>query len=451
MSEATLLIVEDDPGLVHQLRWSLKDYRIFVAENRESALMQFKRHQPGVILLDLGLPPHARDVTEGFATLKALLTLAPHCKVIVLTGSEERAHAVKAIGMGAYDYYQKPIDAETLGFILARAFRLLTLEEENRRLHRIPIARPLDEVIAISPAMHEVCRLVERLAPTDLTVLLTGESGTGKEVLAKTLHRLSPRAHKPFVAVNAAAIPENLLEPELFGFEKGAYTGATQQTRGKFELADGGTFFLDEIGDLPCSLQPKLLRVLQERVVERVGGRQTLPVDVRLICATHQNLVQQMEESRFRTDLYFRINEMTIDIPPLRKRDGDIPLLAHWFLERFMPILKRPDLAGFSEAALQAMESHSWPGNVRELEHKVKRAIVMAHPPLIEPRDLDLAEQPLLKSRLSTLREMRDAAEREAIARALAETGQNMTRAAEILDVTRPTLYALLDKFNLKA
>ncbi|MGI9211943.1 MAG: PEP-CTERM-box response regulator transcription factor [Methylococcaceae bacterium] len=449
MNEETLLIIEDDPGITLQLRRSFEQYRVFVAENRESALNQLKRHQPGVITLDLGLPPHSHDVSEGFATLKAILTEAPASKIIVLTGNEERSHAVQAIGMGAYDYYQKPIDAEVLGFVIARAFRLLALEQENRRLHRTPIARPLENVIAISPAMHDVCRVLERLAPTDLTVLLVGESGTGKEVLAKTLHRLSPRAHKPFVAVNSAAIPETLLESELFGFEKGAYTGATQQTRGKFELADGGTFFLDEIGDLPFSLQPKLLRVLQERTVERVGGRQAIPVDVRLICATHQNLVQQMDDGRFRPDLYYRINEMTIEIPPLRQRDGDVLLLAHWFLERFAKVLKRPDLTGFSEAALLALEAHPWPGNVRELEHKVKRAIVMARGPMIEPVDLDIAAQ-ALRSRCHTLREVRDAAEREAIARALAETGQNMTRAAEILDITRPTLYALLDKFNLK-
>ncbi len=451
MSAKTLLIVEDDPGLVQQLRWNLEAYTILVAENRESALSQLKRHQPGVILLDLGLPPHPREVSEGLATLQAMLAVAPDSKVIVLTGHQDRAPAITAIGMGACDYYQKPLDADVLGFVIARAFHLRDLEEENRRLHRTPIARPLEDVIAISPAMHEVCHLVERLAPTDLTVLLTGESGTGKEVLARTLHRLSPRANKPFVAVNAAAIPDNLLEPELFGFEKGAYTGATQQTRGKFELADGGTFFLDEIGDLPPALQPKLLRVLQERSVERVGGRQAIPVDVRLICATHQNLLKQMDESRFRIDLYFRINEMTIQIPPLRERDGDVLLLARWFLERFAPVLKRPELNGFSEAACLALESHTWPGNVRELEHKVKRAIVMTRGPLIEPRDLDLAHPAHAKSRFGTLREVRDAAERDAIARALAETGQNMTRAAEILDITRPTLYALLDKFNLKA
>lgn len=450
MNEETLLIVEDDPGLQSQLRWSLDTYKVLVAADRESALNQLKRHQPGVTLLDLGLPPHANGVSEGFAALTEILATAPQTKIIVLTGNDDRANAVKAIGLGAYDYYQKPVDAEVLGFVITRAFRLLALEEENRRLHRTPIARPLEEVIAVSPAMHEVCRLVERLAPTDLTVLLMGESGTGKEVLAKTLHRLSSRANKPFIAVNAAAIPENLLESELFGFEKGAYTGATQQTKGKFELADGGTFFLDEIGDLPHSLQPKLLRVLQERVIERVGGRQPIRVDVRLICATHQNLVQQMEESRFRKDLYFRINEMTIQIPPIRERRGDVPLLAKWFLERFAGVLKRSDLIGFSEAALVALESHPWPGNVRELEHKVKRAIVMAQGPLIEPRDLDLLEQPG-QPRLRTLREARESAEREAIATALGETQQNMTRAAEILEITRPTLYALLDKFNLKA
>jgi two-component system NtrC family response regulator len=449
LNERTLLIVEDDPGLQSQLRWSFDGCKVFVADDRDSAVAAVKRHQPAVVTLDLGLPPDPGGVSEGFAALAEILAAAPQTKVILITGNDDRVNPVKAVGLGAYDYYQKPLDPALLAFVVERAFRLHRLEEENRRLQRMHISAPLEGVVAASPEMHEVCRMVERLAPTDLTVLLLGESGTGKEVLARALHGLSPRAKKPFVAVNAAAIPENLLESELFGFEKGAYTGATQQTKGKFELADGGTFFLDEIGDIPQSLQPKLLRVLQERVVERIGGRQPIKIDVRLVCATHQNLARLIGEGRFREDLYFRINEMTIDIPPVRDRTGDIAVLARSFLERFVKQLRRPDILGFSDGALAAMEAYHWPGNVRELEHKVKRAVVLAAGPMIEPKDMELAAG-MPKRRLQTLREARETAERQAICAALNEAGENVTKAAELLEVTRPTLYALLTKFNLK-
>lgn len=449
MSEQTLLIVEDDPGLQSQLRWSFDQYKVLVADDRESALALLKRHEPAVVTLDLGLPPDPGGVSEGFATLNDLLSLAPQTKVIVITGNDDHLNPVKCIGCGAYDFYQKPIDPAILSFVVSRAFRLYELEEENRRLQRLHVTAPLEGIIAASPEMHEVCRMVERLAPTNITVLLLGESGTGKEVLARALHASSPRANKPFIAVNAAAIPENLLESELFGYEKGAYTGAAQQTKGKFELADGGTFFLDEIGDIPLSLQPKLLRVLQERAVERIGGRQSIKVDVRLICATHQNLGKLIEEGRFREDLFFRINEMTINIPPLRERTGDVPVLAKVFLERFGRQMRRSQLLGFTEEALAAMEGYHWPGNVRELEHKIKRAVVMAAGPLIESKDLELASGEA-KRRLLSLREARELAERQAISMALSETGQNVTKAAEILEVARPTLYTLLTKFNLK-
>jgi two-component system NtrC family response regulator len=449
LSDQILLIVEDDPGLQSQLRWSFDQYKVLTADDRESALAAVKRYQPSVVTLDLGLPPDPGGVSEGFATLGDILSAAPQTKVIVITGNDDQLNPVKCVGLGAYDFYQKPIDPAMLSFVVNRAFRLYALEEETRRLQRMHISSPLEGIIAASPEMHEVCRMIERLAPTDITVLLLGESGTGKEVLARALHGLSPRAGKPFVAVNAAAIPENLLESELFGYEKGAYTGATQQTKGKFELADGGTFFLDEIGDIPIGLQPKLLRVLQERSVERIGGRQSIKVDVRVICATHQNLERLIGEGQFREDLYFRINEMIINIPPVRERTGDIPILARSFLEKFSKQMRRNQLLGYTDEALGAMEAFNWPGNVRELEHRVKRAVVMAAGPLIEAKDLELAPANN-RRRLITLREAREMAERQAIIMALSEAGENVTRAAEILEVARPTLYALLTKFNLK-
>lgn len=449
MSDQILLIVEDDPGLQSQLRWSFDEYKVFVADDRESAIAAVKRHQPSVVTLDLGLPPDPGGVTEGFATLSEILSIAPQTKVIVITGNDDQLNPSKCIGLGAYDYYQKPIDPSTLAFVVNRAFRLYSLEEENRRLQRVHFSSPLEGIIAASPEMHEISRMIERLAPTDITVLLLGESGTGKEVLARALHGLSPRAGKPFIAVNAAAIPENLLESELFGYEKGSYTGATQQTKGKFELAEGGTFFLDEIGDIPAALQPKLLRVLQERYVERIGGRQSIPINVRVICATHQDLKKLIAEGRFREDLYFRINEMIVNIPPLRERTGDIPVLARAFLDKFSKQMRKNHLLGYTDDAIAAMESYDWPGNIREMEHRVKRAVVMAAGPLVESKDIELSSGDR-KKRLITLREARDMAERQAVSLALSEAGENVTRAAEILEVARPTLYALLTKFNLK-
>jgi two-component system NtrC family response regulator len=449
VSDPTLLIVEDDPGLQRQLRWSFDQFKVVVADDRESALTVVKRHQPPVVTLDLGLPPDPGGTSEGLAVLQEILIAAPETKIVVITGNDDHTSPVKCIGLGAYDFYQKPIDPEILSFVVHRAFRLYMLEEENRRLQRLHVINPLEGVVAASPEMHEVCRMVERLAPTDLTVLLLGESGTGKEVLARALHIHSNRARRPFVAVNAAAIPENLLESELFGYEKGAFTGASQTTKGKFELADGGTFFLDEIGDIPLSLQPKLLRVLQDHIVERVGGRQPARIDVRLVCATHQDLPRLIAEGRFREDLYFRINEMTIRIPPVRDRTGDIPVLARAFLDKYSKLMRRPNIMGFTDEAMSALEKHHWPGNVRELEHKIKRAVVLAASPLIDSRDLDLAAGED-RRRTLTLREAREIAERQAITAALNEAGENVSKAAEILDIARPTLYALLTKFHLK-
>ncbi|MBN2700396.1 MAG: PEP-CTERM-box response regulator transcription factor [Methylothermaceae bacterium] len=447
--EDALLIIEDDQGLRNQLKWSFADhYKVITAGDRETALNLVKKNAPAVVTLDLGLPPDPGGVSEGFATLEALLELAPATKVIVITGNDDLDNAVRAVGLGAYDFYAKPVDPNLLGFVVERAFRLYELEEENRKLARLHVSHPLDGVIAASPQMHEVCRLVEQLASTDLSVLLLGESGTGKEVLARALHRLSPRAAGPFIAINTAAIPDSLLEAELFGYEKGAFTDAAKQTKGKIEMAHGGTLFLDEIGDMPLGLQPKLLRFLQERVIERVGGRQEIAVDVRVVCATHQKIERLISEERFRQDLYYRINETSIEIPPLRERKEDIPVLGRAFLHRYNRKMKR-NLLDFSDAALMAMEAYDWPGNVRELEGRVKTAIALAGGPKVDVRDLKLAETDA-ERRLLTLREAREAAERQALCAALNEADRKIARAAEILDITRPTLYALLNKFNLK-
>lgn len=445
----TLLIVEDDLGLRNQLKWSFADgYAVVTAEDREAALTMMKKAMPQVVTLDLGLPPDPGGVSEGFATLEAILKLAPSTKVIVITGNDDYDNAVRAIGLGAYDFYQKPVEADLLALIVKRAFRLYALEEENRKLARLHIHSPLDGVIAASPKMHEICRLIEQLAPTNLSVLLLGESGTGKEVMARALHRLSPRANGPFVAINTAAIPENLLEAELFGYEKGAFTDAAKQTKGKIELAQGGTLFLDEIGDMPLALQPKLLRFLQERTIERIGGRREIPVDVRVICATHQDIERLIGEGRFREDLYFRINETTVTLPPLRERREDVQVLARAFLHRYS-LEMRKNLLDFSEAALAAMESYDWPGNVRELQGRVKTAVALAKGPKIEVADLKLPEA-VKDRRLLTLREARELAERQAVCAALSEAQGSVSKAAELLDVSRPTLYALLNKFDLK-
>jgi two-component system NtrC family response regulator len=366
----------------------------------------------------------------------------------VVTGNEDRENAVRSIGMGAYDFYQKPIDPEILGLIIERAYKLHELEKENRDLQQ-QTSSPLDGVVANSPQMLKLCRMVEKVAPTSATTLLLGESGTGKELIAKALHRLSPRKDGRFVAINSAAIPETLLESELFGYEKGAFTGANKTTPGKIELADGGTFFLDEVGDLPQSLQAKMLRFLQERVVERVGGRKEIPIDVRVVCATHQDLPKLIEEGKFREDLYYRISEVTLQIPPLRERAGDQLLLARLFLDRFAKENNRP-LKGFTSDAVAAMESHAWPGNVRELENKVKRAVIMAEGAYVDVSDLELETVEPGATVSVNLREVRDEAERKALQRVLALAKDNVSQAAELLGVSRPTFYDLLSKHGLK-
>jgi two-component system NtrC family response regulator len=443
----TLLIVEDDLGLQSQLRWSFDDYEVLLAEDRETALSLVRRHEPAVVTLDLGLPPDPANATQGLEALGEILAIAPHTKVIVVTGNDDRENAVRAVGRGAYDFYQKPVAPEVLGLIIDRAYRLYDLEEENRRLSRRERSSPLAGVIAASTEMTRVCRMVEKVAPTDATVLVLGESGTGKELLARALHALSPRCDGRFIAINCAAIPETLLESELFGYEKGAFTGAAKQTLGKIEYASHGTLFLDEVGDLPQSLQAKLLRFLQERVIERVGGREEIPVDVRVVCATHQDLPHLIEDGRFREDLYYRISEISLRIPPLRDRTGDAVLLARHFLETFGQEHGR-SIRGFTDDALAAIESYPWPGNARELENRVKRAVIMADGNRVTAEDLELGLPDEILP--LNLRQVREEAERRAIERALALFNGNVSQAADILGVSRPTLYDLVKKYDLR-
>jgi two-component system, NtrC family, response regulator len=444
-----LLVIEDDPGLQTQLRWCFENYEVLIAGDRETALAEMERHQPAVVTLDLGLPPDADGTSEGFRLLEEILLKSPHVKVIVVTGNNDREHATRSVALGAYDFFYKPIDADMLELIVNRAYQLYQLEEENRRLSMKHMESPLEGVITGSDAMLQVCRTVEKVAPTDATVLVLGESGTGKELLAKSLHGLSSRRDKRFVAINCAAIPENLLESELFGYEKGAFTGAAKQTPGKIETASGGTLFLDEVGDMPLPLQAKLLRFLQERVVERVGGRKEIPVDVRVICATHKDLYELIRSGGFREDLYYRISELSITIPSLRDREGDALLLARVFLER---ISKQQGKKGyrFSKDAMAAIENYAWPGNVRELENRVKRAVIMAEHQQISARDLELGGGSAEELATFNLREIRDRADRQAITRALNHVRGKVSLAADLLGISRPTMYDLLRKFDIK-
>ena len=446
-----LLIVEDDPGLQSQMRWCFTDdLQVSVAADRETALALLRRLEPEVVTLDLGLPPDPGGSTQGFALLEDILRLAPMTKVIVVTGREEKENAVKAIGMGAADFYQKPVDADILSFVVNRAFRLAELEKENLELTSRDITS-VNGIIAASPQMLAVCRTLEKVAPTVITTLINGETGTGKEVLARALHDLSPRAKMPFAAINCAAIPDNLLESELFGYEKGAFTGATQSQKGKIESANGGTLFLDEIGDMPMALQAKLLRFLQERVVDRVGSLKPTPVDVRVVCATHRNVNELIQEGTFREDLYYRISEITLDLPAVRDRDGDALVIAQSLLKSLSKQLDRPGLS-FAEDAISAIESYPWPGNVREMINKIKRAVIMADGKRITTDDLQLPQSTdntdASESQLN-LRKVRENAERAAIVQALRSSNSNMAQASRLLGVTRPTLYNLTDKYRI--
>ena len=446
----SLLIVEDDIALQKQIKWSLDQFDSVTANDRESALVQIRRHSPAVVTMDLGLPPDADSVSEGFKLLEQILAVDSDTKVIVLTGQNDQANALRAIALGAYDFFAKPFEPEMLTLTIGRAFRLFELQRENRRLQALHQPDALSGLMTRDPEMLRICRTIEKVASSNATVMLLGESGTGKEVLARGLHQASPRRAGKFVAINCAAIPENLLESELFGYEKGAFTGAAKMTLGKIETANGGTLMLDEIGDLPFPLQAKLLRFIQERTIERIGGRQEIPVDVRIVCATHQDLNALSKQNRFREDLYYRLAEIVVNIPPLRARVGDSALLAHAFVRRFAQEQNRGSLL-LADDAVRAIEAHPWPGNIRELENCIKRAVIMVDGNQISALDIGLKtpvqDEP---DNAFDLRTIRDNAETNAIVAALGRVNGNVVRAAELLGVSRPTLYDLMHRLGLK-
>jgi two-component system NtrC family response regulator len=444
----TLLIVEDDPGLRKQLAWCFEGIRVTAVADRAAAMVEVRRQEPAVVLQDLGLPPDPSGASEGLACLQDILRAAPDTKVIVITGNADRANAIRAVTLGAYDFYEKPLDQSLLQLTVQRAFKLYALEAENRRLSNSVSGAPLEGIVAASDGMTAVCRIIEKVAPTAASVLLLGESGVGKEVLARAIHSSSPRAMRPFVAINCGAIPESLLESELFGFERGAFTGAHKQTLGKIETASGGTLLLDEIGDMPAPLQSKLLRFLQERVIERIGGRDSVPVDVRVVCATNQNLETLIAAGCFRHDLYYRISEVVVSIPALRDRDADSVLIAQSLLQ---DRAKRhgKKIRGFSPEAILAIRAYPWPGNIRELENKVNAAVILADGPVITELDLGLPAAQAGMQFLS-LRAARQDAEQRCLKQALALANNNLSRASELLGITRPTLYELMERFGLK-
>lgn len=444
-----VLIVEDDPALQKQIKWSLDRFESVTAEDRESAMVQVRRCSPAVVTMDLGLPPDADSVSEGFKLLEQILGMDPDAKVIVLTGQNDQGNALKAVAMGAYDFLAKPFEPEVLNLSVERAFRLHALQAENKRLRAVQVPDALSGLLTRDPHMLRICRTIEKVASTNASVMLLGESGTGKEILARGLHQQSPRKAGKFVAINCAAIPENLLESELFGYEKGAFTGAAKTTLGKIETANGGTLMLDEIGDMPMPLQAKLLRFLQERVVERVGGRQEIAVDVRVVSATHQDLQQRVKEGRFREDLYYRLAEIVVEIPPLRARVGDPALLAHHLVRKFGQEHRRNLV--LADDALRAIEAHPWPGNIRELENCIRRATIMADGNQITAEDIGLSSvESAAHDRSLDLRVTREAAELRAVLAALARTDGTVAKAADLLGISRPTLYDLMHRLGLK-
>jgi two-component system NtrC family response regulator len=443
-----ILVVDDDLGIQKQLKWSFSGYDVIFAEDRTSAIAQLRRFEPKVVTLDLGLPPDPSNASEGLATLEEILALAPQTKVIVVTGNNDKKNALKAVDSGAYDFYQKPIDSDTIQILVSHAINLFNLEMENR--HLAEVAPSMDKIIGQSEGLLAASRKAERIALTDISTLLLGESGTGKEVFARSIHEHSLRKDKAFVAINCASIPENLLESELFGYEKGAFTGANKTTRGKIETAQDGTLFLDEIGDMPIGLQSKMLRFLQERVIERVGGRSEIPVNIRVICATHRDIPSMVEDQTFREDLFYRVGEISIIIPPLRERDNDVVLLAKTFLAQYNEEFKTK-LKGFTDSAIKAMKQHKWPGNIRELQNKLKSAVIMAEGSHIHAEDLGLLvrdDEPSTST--LNLREVREQAESRAIRNAFLVAEHNMSKTAELLGVTRPTLYSLIEKYHLE-
>jgi two-component system, NtrC family, response regulator len=444
-----LLVVEDDEGLQRQLKWAYEGYQVVCAGNRQQAIEALRAHEPAVVTLDLGLPPDPDGTDEGFAVLEEILRLKPDTKVIVASGHGARESALKAIALGAYDFYKKPVDIDDLGLIVARAFHLHEIEEENRRLETGSTATVLGSIVTAAPEMMKVGKTIERVASAAVSVMLLGASGTGKELLARAVHEKSRRKGE-FIAINCAAIPENLLEAELFGYERGAFTGAVKSNVGTIELAEGGTLFLDEVGDIPLPLQVKLLRFLQERVIERIGGRQPIAVDTRIVCATHQDLEAMIADGRFREDLYYRLAEIVVKIPSLAERSGDAVLLARHFVNRFSRELN-PNVRSLAPDAIAAIDAYAWPGNVRELENRLKRAVIMADGKSVSAADLDLSGSADEEPRAINLRAAREVADRKAIRQAMSRTENNISSAAKLLGVSRPTLYDLLKQYRLQA
>ena len=448
-----LLIIEDDPGLQSQLRWCFNDFEVLLADSEESALKIFKEHTPPVITLDLGLPPDPGGFSVGFKILQSIIETSPSTKVIVVTGQEDRDHALNAIKQGAYDFFNKPVDAKTLSLVVDRAYHLYEIEKENKLLLESASNAPLTGIVSSSGNMLKICQMVEKIAPSELSVLVLGESGTGKEVIAKSIHNLSQYASGNYVAINCAAIPDNLLESELFGHEKGSFTGASSQKTGKIELAHNGTLFLDEIGDMPLDLQAKLLRFLQERVIERVGGTKQIDINTRIVCATHRSVKSMINEGTFREDLYFRISDIVIELPPLREREDDIVLLANHFLSK-QSKQQNKLINSLSPSAENLLMQYECKGNVRELEQIIRRAVIMTDGPVIQADDLniELSNSNIIEDESTdslNLKIIRNIAEKRAIRRALQETDNNITEAAKLLEVTRPTLYSLIERLNI--
>jgi two-component system NtrC family response regulator len=449
MEKDKLLIIEDDEDLRTQMKWGLsRDYEVLLAGDRPSGLAIFKKEHPAVVTLDLGLPPKPLEVEEGFLALSEMLEHHPLPKVVVITGQDGKEHALNAVGQGAYDFLSKPIQFEELSVIIQRAFHLSKLEREYRELQKNIGAASPSGMLGSSTGMQEVFAMIRKVAPTDAPVLILGESGTGKELTARAIHQMDLRHDRAFVAINCGAIPENLLESELFGHEKGAFTGAHVDRVGRFELAKGGTLFLDEIGELPALLQVKLLRFLQEQRIERVGGREQIAVDARVIAAANTDLERAMQEGLFREDLYYRLGVVVLSLPPLREREGDIQLLATAILRKYATEYN-PKITGFNPQALRAMRRHAWPGNVRELENRVKRAVIMAEGKKLTPADLELSS-PFERYNGVGLKAAREALEKDLILRALERSNGNITRAAEDLGISRPTLYEMMERLGLE-
>ncbi|MBS0290096.1 MAG: PEP-CTERM-box response regulator transcription factor [Proteobacteria bacterium] len=441
-----LLVVENDPGF-QAISESFEKYAVIIAHDSKEAIAKLRRFEPRVVILDLDTSSDPLQHEEGLNTLREIVSLCPNTKVILVTAQTSRKIAVKAVSLGAYDIYVKPIDPCALTMMVDRAYYIDTLEKEHQQFTDFSVEEPIKGLVTKSSLMQKVCRTVQKVATSNITILLHGESGTGKEVLARALHEQSSRAKGPFIAINCAAIPENLLESELFGYEKGAFTGAIKQTLGKIELANKGTLFLDEIGDLPLSLQPKLLRFLQERLIERLGGRSPIAVDVRVVCATHHHLQELIQAHSFREDLYYRLSEVTISIPPLRERQGDAAMMARVLINKYAKEFKRP-VKRMTAQVLDTIHRYAWPGNVRELENRIKRAVIMAEGPHITLADLDLPQSDLPTIPFN-LKQIRDSAEKEAIQLAINYCNSNISKAAQILGVTRPTLYNLMEKFAI--